>query len=213
MVRVEGGNRTGETMIRVVLADDHPFVRRGIRNILQKTSDIKVVGEAEDGRQALQMVDELKPDVLVLDIEMPGMKGYEVAQSITKEDSQLPILVLSAHDDKHYILSMLAEGVDGYLTKDEVPETVVKAVRGVALGERGWVSRRVAARIAVWLQSEKPDLLDLSDAELKYLRLLIAGKNNQQIGNSQGLTTEEVDRRLMALVTKVRNSLNHLGKG
>jgi DNA-binding NarL/FixJ family response regulator len=104
-------------MIRVLLADDHPFVRKGIRNILHKTKDIVVVGEAGDGFQALRLVNELEPDVLVLDMEMPGMKGFEVAHQLKNEGAGLPVLALSAHDDKHYILGMLSEGANGYLTR------------------------------------------------------------------------------------------------
>jgi DNA-binding NarL/FixJ family response regulator len=133
--------------IRVILADDHPFLRTGLRKILDKTSDIVVVGEASDGAQALQLVEALTPDVLVLDVEMPHMNGIQVARELSSRESDVRILVLSAHDDRAHILGMLDAGVAGYLTKDEASEALVKAVRGVAEGEDGWLSQRVAKKI------------------------------------------------------------------
>lgn len=138
--------------IRVVLADDHPLMRNGIRNLLNRAPDIEVIGEADNGYKALDLAFSLSPDVLLLDMEMPGLKGVEVAQELEASGSTIPILVLSAYEDKQYILGVLATGAAGYLTKDEVPETIVKAVRGVARGEQGWVSTRIASRIRDWLQ-------------------------------------------------------------
>jgi DNA-binding NarL/FixJ family response regulator len=135
--------------IRVVLADDHPFLRTGIRKILDKTPDIVVVGEAGDGHQALQLVETLSPDVLVLDVEMPNLNGIQVARQLAASDSQVRVLVLSAHDDRAHIFGMLEAGVAGYLTKDEGPEALVNAVRGVYQGKDGWLSQRVSNKIGV----------------------------------------------------------------
>lgn len=196
--------------IRVVLADDHAFVRIGIRNLLQKTDDIIVVGEAVDGQQALEMTSETRPDVLLLDMEMPGLNGIEVAQALKAKNSDVPILVLSAHEDKHFILGMLANGVAGYLTKEEVPEAVINAVRGVARGERGWVSRRVAARIGIWMYHEKPGQIHLEPQDIELLRLFLAGKKNEEISAALGLSSRHVEQQLHALVQTVRGSLNLL---
>jgi DNA-binding NarL/FixJ family response regulator len=133
--------------IRVILADDHPFLRTGLRKILDKTSDIVVVGEASDGAQALNLVESLTPDVLVLDVEMPHLNGIQVARELNSRESDVRILVLSAHDDRAHILGMLDAGVAGYLTKDEASEVLVKAVRGVAEGKDGWLSQRVANKL------------------------------------------------------------------
>jgi DNA-binding NarL/FixJ family response regulator len=136
--------------IRVVLADDHPLMRRGICSMLNRTEDIEVVGEARNGYEALSMVHELDPDVLLLDMEMPGLPGMEVAKELEAAGSGVPILALSAHEDKQYILGILATGAAGYLTKEELPETIVRAVRGVAKGENGWVSRKIAEYLRRW---------------------------------------------------------------
>jgi two-component system, NarL family, response regulator DegU len=136
--------------IRVVLADDHPFMRKGICSMLNKTEDIEVVGEARDGFEALTLVHDLEPDVLLLDMEMPGLQGMEVAKELEAAGSKVPILALSAYEDKQYILGILATGAAGYLTKDELPETIVRAIRGVAQGESGWVSGKVAEYLSNW---------------------------------------------------------------
>ncbi len=198
------------TVIHVVLADDHPFVRTGIRNILKRISDIQVIGEASNGLQALKLVDSLEPDVLVLDMEMPGMKGIDVARELRAKGSKLPILALSAYEDKQFILGMLASGAAGYLIKEEVPETIVRAIEGVAHGEQGWVSRRVAARIAVWLEGEKPEILKIDERTIWMLRLLLAGRSNREISKSVGIPTDEVDKQLEDAVIAVRENLDHI---
>ena len=135
-------------LTRVVLADDHPRVRKGMRNMLQRIPDIEVIGEASDGLQAVEMVNKLSPDILLLDMEMPVMDGTEVAARLREMGSPVYILVLSAHDDQQYIQCMLDAGASGYLIKEEVPEKLVDAVKGVARGEKGWVSKRVADKLA-----------------------------------------------------------------
>ena len=132
----------------MVLADDHTIVRAGIRKILAKYPDIVVIGEACNGEEALERVKELSPDVLLLDVEMPVMNGFQVAKRLREAGSPVRVLVLSAHNDRHHIQGMLEGGVSGYLVKEEVPQILVDAVRGVARGERGWVSKRVAEKIA-----------------------------------------------------------------
>jgi DNA-binding NarL/FixJ family response regulator len=135
------------TTTRVVLAEDNKTVRKGIKRFLNRATDIEVVGEAEDGIEALQLVDKLLPDLLLLDVEMPRLNGIEVAQRLKKSKAKTRILVLSAYDDQEYIQEMLANGASGYLIKDEAPERILEAVRGVALGEVGWVSPQVKARL------------------------------------------------------------------
>jgi DNA-binding NarL/FixJ family response regulator len=133
--------------IRVVIADDHAIMRVGIRNILSRSDKISVVGEASNGAEAIQLVSELGPDVLILDMEMPVMDGVEVARRLHTNQSPVRVLVLSAYDDRQYILEMLNMGAAGYLIKDEAPEVIVDAVKGIASGEKGWISRKAAVRL------------------------------------------------------------------
>ena len=133
--------------IRVIIADDHAIMRVGIRNILTRSSNISVVGEASNGAEAIELVKEQSPDVLILDMEMPVMDGVEVARRLKNSNSPVRILVLSAYDDRQYILEMLEMGASGYLIKDEAPEVIVDAVESIAAGEKGWVSRKAAVRV------------------------------------------------------------------
>jgi DNA-binding NarL/FixJ family response regulator len=125
--------------IRVVVADDHAAFRSAVRQWLESAADIEVVGEAENGQEALTLVEEVTPDVLLLDVEMPKMTGIEVARRLSAAASPVPILVLSTYADRHYIEQMLAIGVSGYLTKENAPKALLQAVRNVATGEKGLV--------------------------------------------------------------------------
>jgi DNA-binding NarL/FixJ family response regulator len=135
------------TTTRVVLAEDNELVRKGIKRLLNKAEDISVIGEAGDGLEAVRLVKKLLPDLLLLDVEMPGLNGIEVARRLNKGKSKTRILVLSAYDDQEYIRGMLDNGASGYLIKDEAPQRILEAVRGVAHGEIGWVSPPVKSRI------------------------------------------------------------------
>jgi DNA-binding NarL/FixJ family response regulator len=139
----------GENKTSVILADDHQKIRGIIRDLLNHTNDIVVIGEARDGLEALNMVNDLCPDVLLLDMEMPLMKGVEVAKRLRETASPVHILALSAYDDRQYVLSILNCGASGYLAKEDVPDTLIKAVRGVARGQKGWISQRLAEKFAL----------------------------------------------------------------
>jgi DNA-binding NarL/FixJ family response regulator len=193
------------TTIRVLLVDDHPIVRNGIRSLLDKAPDIEVVGETSSGAEALALTQSLAPDVLLLDMEMPGMKGVEVAAQLQSMNSPVRILALSAYDDKEYILSLLSAGASGYLIKEEVPEAIVEAVRGVSRGERGWVSRRIAAQMAAWAQKreETGDGASLTPREREVLQWLVAGKTNQEIGAALGISEKTVEKHLDAVFRKL----------
>jgi DNA-binding NarL/FixJ family response regulator len=189
--------------IRVLLVDDHPVVRQGIRNLLESQEDIKIVGEASGGTEAIQMVKDLSPDVMLLDMEMPGIKGTQVAKQIKDEGLRVRVLALSAHDDKQYIQELLSSGASGYLVKEEVPETIIEAVRGVAFGEQGWVSRRIAAQMSHWMGGEDEDQNSLTPREVEVLKGVVAGKTNQEIGLSLGISEKTVEKHLESVYNKL----------
>ncbi len=134
--------------IRVAIADDHTLMRIGLRNLLNRTPGIKVVGEAENGEKALEMVERTQPDILILDMQMPVLDGVAVAKKLKKALSPVKILAFSAFDDKYYILSLLELGAAGYLVKDEDPSVLVDAIKRTAAGETGWVSPRLAGNFS-----------------------------------------------------------------
>jgi DNA-binding NarL/FixJ family response regulator len=191
------------TSIRVVLVDDHPIVRAGIRHLLEKAADIVIAGEASDGKEALQLVEELNPDVLLLDMEMPGLSGVQVAEQLHKAGARVRILALSAYDDKQYIQELLAKGAAGYLIKEEAPEAIVEAVRGVARGERGWLSRRVAAKISAWMGEAEQDRKGLTTREIQVLQGIVDGKTNQEIGLALSISEKTVEKHLEAVYNKL----------
>ena len=190
--------------IRVVLVDDHPVVRNGIRNLLDSAVGIQVVGDASLGEEALQMVEALKPDVLLLDMELPDISGNEVAQRLADKGAEVKILALSAFDDREYIQELLTTGASGYLVKDEVPENIVEAVRGVARGEQGWVSRQVAARMTSWMQEENQGHNTLTPREMQVLKGVVDGKTNQEIGVTLSISEKTVEKHLDSVYTKLK---------
>ena len=136
-----------QATVRVVLAEDNEGIRTGIRKLLNKTLDIEVVGEVGNGAGVIGLIDQLRPDILLLDVEMPLLNGIEVARQLKDKQNSIPILVLSAYANREYIRAMLDQGVSGYLVKDEAPERIVEAIREIAQGQTGWVSPQVRAKL------------------------------------------------------------------
>lgn len=129
--------------IRVLICEDHPGIRRRLRELLSSEEDIFVIGEASNGYEALQYVEQLLPDVLLLDIEMPQMNGLLVSKVLRANQSQVKVIILSAYNDPEWINSALEYGAGGYLIKDDAPALLAKAVRGIANNQTGWFSLRV----------------------------------------------------------------------
>jgi DNA-binding NarL/FixJ family response regulator len=192
--------------IRVLLADDHPVVRDGIRALLEKSGDIEIVGEAANGAEILDLAEKVASDILLLDMELPDIEGTQVARQIQQRYPHLKILALSAHDDTFYIKGVLESGAVGYLMKDEAPEMILEAVRGVAQGEMGWVSRRVSAQITSWVQAGKSGEIELTSREEDVLRLVVAGKTNQAIAAELGISEKTVEKYMGVIFTKLNVS-------
>ncbi len=195
--------------IKVLLADDHPPLRAGMRARLEQEADIVVIGEAENGREALRLARELKPHLLVLDMEMPEMNGLEVARALKEEGAAIRVLVLSAYEDPEYINLIIESGAAaGYLSKSESLETIVAAVRGVSKGEDGWLSREVAAALMKQRRGKSNSKADnsldqLSRRELEVLQLIATGFNNQQIGEDLFIAESTVKKHVSNIYTKL----------
>ncbi len=134
--------------IRAIIADDHAVLRLGVRKILEGSGEVEVVGEAKNGAEALQLVNEVEADILILDIEMPVMGGIDVIRVLFSTHTPIHILILSAYDDLEYITQAFKHGATGYLLKDDVPAQLLRAIRGVVNGEKRWMSKQIAAKMA-----------------------------------------------------------------
>jgi two-component system response regulator DegU len=192
--------------IHVILVDDHPVVRSGIRALLENASDIKIVGEATNGEEALRLVEEVPAEVLLLDMELPDIPGTQVARQVKQSHPELKILSLSAHDDSLYVRQVLELGAAGYLMKDEAPEVILDAVRGVAHGQQGWISRGIAAQIASWMQVGGLKGSGLTRREQETLDLLVQGKTNQAIAATLKISEKTVEKHVKSIFDKLEVS-------
>lgn len=192
-------------MIRVMLADDHNIVREGLRRIIEESGDIQVVAEAEDGRQAMKQIRTSLPDVAVVDISMPGMDGLELISLISAERPELPILILTMHEEEQYVVRAITTGAMGYVTKRSASEELVAAIRKVHAGGR-YLTESAAESLAVRLARGKKGLspLDsLSNREVQVLRRLALGQTNREIAEAYCLSVKTVDTYRSRLLKKL----------
>jgi two-component system, NarL family, invasion response regulator UvrY len=192
---------TGPT--RILLVDDHAVVREGYRRLLEEEPSICVVGEASDGTQACERARALGPDVVVMDIALPGTSGIEATRRMLKDQPQLRILMFSMHDDAIYASRALEAGALGYLSKASAPEVLVQAIYAVSRGER-YLSPDVAANMA--LSSTQPgraEIEALSPREFEVLRLLAQGETVRSISEKLGLSEKTVANHQSAIREKL----------
>jgi DNA-binding NarL/FixJ family response regulator len=192
-------------MIKVLLADDHSIVRAGLRRIIEDAGDIEVVAEAADGREAIQLVRELSPDVAVVDISMPEVDGLEVISQLQNIDADLPILILTMHEEGQYVVRAVEAGAMGYITKQSAPEQLVNAIRKVHAGSRyltDEAAEALALRIAKGNSGTAP-LDTLSMRELQVLRRLALGQTNREIAQAYHISIKTVDTYRARLLKKL----------
>jgi DNA-binding NarL/FixJ family response regulator len=188
---------TEKKQIRVLIVDDHAGVRRGIRNLLEQFSDIVVEGEASDGNEALKLALEKKPDIMLLDIEMPVMRGDEVALKLMKMKAGTRVLAISSSIDLTSIRKMEQNGVVGYLSKDDLPDVLVDAVRKAAEEKPGWIGLKPSSG-----GEETSERQTLTQREFRILRLVLAGRSEAQIVDEMGLSESVVHSYLEILLSK-----------
>lgn len=190
--------------IRVVVVDDHPLIRAGIVGVLQATADICVVAQGENGEDALRLVEEHHPDVLVLDVNLPGLNGVEVTRRLRRQNDPCAILILTFHDDKETIFGLLEAGANGFVLKVDGLETLAAAIRAVAQGE-SWLSPRVAGQVVRRAMGEVTvgTPFPLTTRELDVLRLLAQGLDNDAIAERLVLTKRTVQNHVSAIYGKL----------
>jgi DNA-binding NarL/FixJ family response regulator len=194
--------------IRVVLADDQPLIRAGLRMLIDQTPDIDVAGEAGTGTEAVQLARDADPDVVLMDIRMPGMDGIEATQLITADDAHARVLVLTTFDDDDYVYGALRAGASGFLVKDLALDDIMTAIRVVAAGDAmiaPGVTRRLIGQFAGQTRTNrKPlELTGITDREREVLRLVGLGMSNAEIAAALYITVGTAKTHVARLLAKL----------
>jgi DNA-binding NarL/FixJ family response regulator len=190
--------------IRVMVVDDHPIVRQGVRSLLSNYADFEIVGEADTGSTAMQQVGDLVPDVILLDIRMPGETGIDLVKQLRKTVPKTRILMLTSFDDNEYVTGALRAGAHGYVLKSVSDETLVSAIRAVYYGDRV-LSPQVVDQMIQHIPDETPDptLVKLTEEEGHILRLLADGISNARIAADLYMSETTVKRKLQEIFEKL----------
>jgi DNA-binding NarL/FixJ family response regulator len=188
--------------IRVLLVDDHEITRAGIRTILEAAPDIEVIGEAEDGETARRKVTDLHPDVLLLDLKMPGIPSYEVEKWVRQRYPEIVTLILTAHDRDFYLASMMEAGASGYLLKSERAEKLVAAIRRAVRGEVLFTSEQYE-RVQQWNRQAGQKWGSLTDRERQTMELLVQGMDNALIAKTLDVTERTAAYHVGSIIRKL----------
>jgi len=183
--------------IRVFVVDDHPIVRQGLSQLIDRDPGMRVCGEAEDARAALEAIETLKPDIMIVDVALQGPDGIELLKTIRARDSKLPVLMLSMHDESLYAERALRAGANGYIMKQEATERVLVAIRQI-LGGEVYVSDRMAQKMMHQFigrsgMAKRSTMEELTDRELEVFRLIGQGHGTRQIAEELHLSVKTVE--------------------
>jgi len=198
--------RSGTALIRVLVVDDHPVFREGTRRILEALPDIRVVGEAADGTEAVQLADVLRPDVVILDIRLPGLNGVEATRRIVHMASDTHVLVLTAYDDDGYVAALMNAGALGYLLKSVSGAELAEAVRTVSRGMpvlHPVIARKVARYWAQSTDPARPGVTTITSREVEVLDLVAQGLHNKEVAERLGLSTRTIETHLEHIFAKL----------
>lgn len=184
-------------LIKIVIAEDHTIVRQGIKSLLANEPDLRVVGEAKDGIEAIRLVEDLEPDILVADLMMPGLGGLEVTRRVTQLRGKTRVVVLSMHEDQAYVVESLSYGALAYVLKDSTADDLVKAIREAAGGRRFLSPTLSSHALAAYIESKRQtphDPLDLLTArEREVLQLAAEGRTNAEIADRLVISPRTVE--------------------
>lgn len=191
-------------MIKLVIADDHAVVRNGVKQILALASDIELAGEAVSGAEVLQLMRDRRFDLLLLDMNMPGISGIDLIGRVKLQCAALPVLVFTMHNDAQLAMRALKAGASGFLTKDSEPEILLAAIRKVSAGGK-YLDPAVAEQIAMEATSTKLQLphTSLSDREMDVFRMLVAGKSSNEIAEKLCISNKTVSTHKTHLMEKM----------
>lgn len=194
------------TAIRVLIVDDHPMVRRGLKSLLSSYSDIEIIGEAGDGVTALDKAVQLTPDIVLLDIQMPELDGVEVAQRLRRVAPKAKIIALTAFDNQEYVFNAIQAGVYAYLLKSTSDDTLVEAIRHVQQGKHivaPSLVDPVLKQFQTLTQVRAQEETGLSKQDLKVLALIAQGATNEEIANETHWSERTVKREIEQIMTKL----------
>lgn len=189
--------------MKVLIADDHPLVRWGVKETLGKHDSVEVIGEAQNTSETLSMVGQHKPDLLILDLDMPGCSADELAHRVCEVHPPLKVLILSAHNDDKFLRKLKKVKLSGYLLKDEAPENLLQAVRTIGQGA-SWFSQAVAQKLLSLNQAPEEDLFaNLTPREREIMQLMSDGKDNMTIASELCLSEQTVRNYTSLIYQKI----------
>jgi len=196
-------------MVNVIIADDHPIVRQGLKQILSEEPDFAMPGEAQNCHEVLELIRKQDWDIIILDITMPGRGGLDVLREIRHERPKLPVLILSIHPEDQYAVRALKAGASGYLTKESAPKDLVQAIRKILRGGK-YVSPTLAEKLAFGLESdaEKPLHEALSDREFQVMLMIASGKTTSAIAEEMSLSIKTVSTYRARILEKMGMKTN-----
>jgi DNA-binding NarL/FixJ family response regulator len=198
------GSKMRRPPIRVLIADDHPIVREGISNELTRHSDLVVVGHATDGDEAMSLAQSAEPDVILLDINMPGKRAAEIVREISTFASPPRVLIVSAFGDVEYVVAMLEAGAKGYLLKDEEPAVIVNGIRSVYLGETCLSPSVMTSFVTATLHDKtRTAFSQLTNREREVLYFIAQGDDNEAISKSLSITLGTVKNHVSSIYEKL----------
>jgi len=193
--------------INVLIVDDHQIVRQGLRNFLELNEDIRVVGEASDGMAAQRAAGELNPDVILMDLVMPGMDGITATSEIKKANPSIKIIALTSFTEDDKVIPAIQAGASSYLLKDVTPDDLVEAIRAAARGENRLhpdVTRKLMEQVSKPSSSrEEPDLPGITEREMDVIRLVAEGRSNQEIASQLVISEKTVKTHMSNILSKL----------
>jgi len=196
-------------MMKILIADDHPIVRRGLKQILAEEPDLGIAGEARSSQEVLELVRKQDWNAVILDITMPGRGGLETLREIRKERPKLPVLILSMHSEDQYGVRALKAGAAGYMTKESAPEKLVQALRKIMKGDK-YISPTLAEKLVLDLERGTPNSLHetLSDREHQVMSMIASGKTVSEIGKDLFLSVKTISTYRSRVLKKMKMKNN-----